>query len=273
MKIGLEQFKCIAPLLFGLCGTAACLAAEPPGGEPGLYVGAFGGLGAVNSTSLQQRGAVFLNPPRKVPVLPINADGDTGSSTDVALGGIQVGYEWNRWNLAADWGLQPAVELEGIYIGKHSPVGEMPVRPAFLGTQYVTVPTTAGVFLANAVFTLQTPYSSTIVPYAGIGAGVAIVSIRGADSANPSEPGINHFNSDSNASDTAFAMQVKVGLKGRISKNLSLFTEYRYLSIDATSYVFGSTDYPGVHLPTTSWHVDMGRQQYNLFVAGLQYKF
>jgi len=45
------------------------------------------------------------------------------------------------------------------------------------------------------------------------------------------------------------------------------------LSIDATSYKFGSTDYPGLHLPTATWHVNMGRQKYNLFVAGLQYKF
>lgn len=273
MEFGPKKPRHLAPLLFGLWGAGACAAAEPPGNEPGWYVGAFGGLGAVTSTSLQQRGAVFLRPPRRLPVLPINADGSTESSTDVALGGVQVGYEWNRWRLGSDWGLQPGVELEGFYIGKHSPVGEMPVRPRFLGTQYVTVPTTAGVFLANAVFTLQTPYSDRVFPYAGVGVGVAFVSIKGSDSANPSEPGINHFNSDSNASDTAFAMQLKVGLKGRISQRLSLFTEYRYLSIDSTRYTFGSTDYPGLHLPTTSWHVDMGRQQYNLFVAGLQYKF
>jgi len=273
MGLGLlKPLNHLAPLLLGLLSMSACFADEPPDDE-GLYVGAFGGLGAVQSTSLQQKGAVFLQPPDPSPKLPINAQGSTGSSTDVAVGGLQLGYEWNGWNVGSNWKLRPAVELEGIYIGKHSPVGEMPVRPTALGTQYVTVPTTAGVFLANAVFTLRTPYSDKIEPYAGIGAGVALVSIRGSDSANPSEPGINHFNSDSNASDTAFAMQAKVGLKGRIGKHLSLFAEYRYLSIDATSYTFGSTDYPGVHLPTTSWHVDMGRQQYNLFVAGLQYKF
>src|SRR3546814_7909204 len=38
------------------------------------------------------------------------------------------------------WGLKPAAELEGIYLGKHSPTGTMPVRPRFLGTQYVTIP-------------------------------------------------------------------------------------------------------------------------------------
>lgn len=246
--------------------------AQSANDDSGAYVGVFGGLGSALGTSLQQRGAVFLRPPQKYPILPINAKGSTGS-TQVGVGGIHVGYEWNRLKLGSDWGLRPAVELEGIYIGKHSPTGEMPVMPRFLGTQYVNVPATAGVLLTNAIFTLQTPYSSKVFPYLGLGAGVALTSIKGSNSANPSEPGINHFNSGPDASDSAFAMQLKAGIKGEISKHLTLFTEYRYLSIDGTRYTFGSTDYPGLHLPTAKWDVSMGRQQYNLFVVGLQYKF
>lgn len=248
-------------------------AAQQASNNQGMYIGVFGGLGAATATSLQQRGAVVLPPDAPVPLLPINAQGSTSSSTSVALGGAQLGYEWNRLNLGSNWALRPAIEAEGIYIGKHSPTGEMPVMPRFLGMQYVTVPTTVGVFLANAVFTFETPYSKRILPYVGVGAGMAFVSIKGADSANPSEPGINHFNSDPDASDSAFAMQIKAGLKGEISKNVTLFAEYRRLSINSTSYKFGATDYPGVHLPTHTWKVDMGRQNYNLFVAGLQYKF
>ncbi len=250
--------------------SGACVAAEP-GDEPGIYVGAFGGVGASIATSLQQRGAVHVNERFN---LPIHARGSTSSSTSVGLGGVHVGYEWNRMNLGqSSWGVKPAVELEGIYIGKHSPMGEMPVRPTALGMQYVTVPTTVGMVLANAVFTFDTPYSKRIKPYVGAGAGVAFVSIKGSDSANPSEPGINHFNSDPDASDSAFAMQIKAGVKAQVNKNLSLFTEYRYVSVDSTRYSFGATDYPGVHLPTAPWRVDMGRQKYNLFVAGLQYRF
>jgi len=190
------------------------------------------------------------------------------------LGGAHLGYQWDRWNLGqSQWGIKPAVELEGMYIGKHSPMGEMPVRPRALGMQYVTVPLTAGVLLANAVFTFQTPYSDRIFPYVGAGAGVAFLSIKGSDSANPSEPGINHFNSDPDASASAFAVQLKAGFKAEVHKNLYLFTEYRYLSIDSTSYTFGSTVYPGVHQSTDDWRVKLGRQKYNLFVAGLQYRF
>ncbi len=250
--------------------VSPCLA-DPGDSQAGAYVGAFGGVGASIATNLKQRGAVHINERFS---LPIHANGSTGSSTRVGVGGLQLGYEWDAWRpAAATWGVRPAAELEGIYIGRHSPTGEMPVRPAALGTQYVTVPTKVGLLMANLVFTFETPYSNRVLPYVVVGAGAAFVSIKGSDSANPMEPGINHFNSDPDASDTAFAMQLKAGVKTEVRKNLHFFAEYRYLSIDATRYTFGATDYPGLHLPTAKWKVDMGRQNYNLFLAGLQYRF
>lgn len=74
-------------------------------------------------------------------------------------------------------------------------------------------------------FTIETPYSNKVFPYIGVGAGVAFVSIKGLDSANPSEPGINHFNSDPDASDSAFAMQLKG--KTPVSTVLSLTRKSR----------------------------------------------
>lgn len=261
-------FLSVYPLLAGLA-----LAAAPQNDqEGGFYIGMFGGLGTAESASLQQRGAVLLPPGSPLPILPVDAKGSTNSK-GLAAGGIHVGYEWKRWDLGSHWGLRPAAEMEGLYLGKHSPVGEMPVMPRVLGTQYVTIPMTAGVFLANAVFTLQTPLTDKVLPYVGVGIGMASLSIHGSDSANPSEPGINHFNSNPDASDSAFVFQLKLGLKSEVYQNLFLFAEYRYISINSTSYTFGATDYPGLHLPTTEWHVDLGHQQYNLFIVGLQYKF
>jgi len=104
-----------------------------------------------------------------------------------------------------------------------------------------------------------------------VGAGVARLSIQGANSTNPSEPGINHFDSGSDASATAFAMQFKAGVKGEVARNLLLFAEYRHLSLNPTRYTFGETLPP--HLPTDSWTVSLGRQSYNLFAADLQLRF
>jgi opacity protein-like surface antigen len=130
---------------------------------------------------------------------------------------------------------------------------------------------TVGVVLANAVLTVQTPWSSRIFPDLGAGAGVARLSIKGANSTNPGEPGTNHFDSGPDASATAFAMQFKAGLKGEVAMNLLLFAEYRHLFLNPTQYTFGQTLPP--HLPTVSWTVSLGRQSYNLFVAGLQASF
>jgi opacity protein-like surface antigen len=110
----------------------------------------------------------------------------------------------------------------------------MPIAPGVLGTQEVTLPMTVGVVLATAVLTVQTPWSSRIFPDLGVGAGVARLSIQGANSTNPSEPGINHFDSGPDASATAFAMQFKAGLKGEVARNLHLFAEYRHLTLNPT---------------------------------------
>jgi hypothetical protein len=186
----------------------------------------------------------------------VDAQGKTGGEP-VGVLGLQAGYEWKRQTFGpSEWALKPAAELEGLYIGQQSPVGDMPITPSVLGTQYVTLPMTVGVVLANAVLTVQTPWSSKILPYLGVGAGVARVSIQGANSTNPSEPGINHFDSSPDASATAFAMQFKVGVKGEVARNLLLFAEYRHLSLNPTQYTFGETLPP--HLPTDSWTVSLG---------------
>lgn len=114
---------------------------------------------------------------------------------------------------------------------------------------------TVGVMLANAVLTVQTPWSSRILSYLGVGAGVARLSIKGANSTNPSEPGINHFDSGPDASATAFAMQFKAAPNGEAARNLFLFAEYRYLTINSTQYTFGETLPP--HVPTDSWTVSL----------------
>lgn len=265
MRLNLITRLGLALLAFTLAGAGITTAHAQ-----GIYAGIFGGYGSARSANLEQQGAVILGPRLR---LPIKATGPT-DSTHLGMGGLQLGYEWQGWKAnEANWAVRPALELEAVYLGKHSPLGTMPVRPSALGTQYVTLPMTTGLVLANAVFTFDTPYSNTFFPYIGLGAGAAFMSIKGSDSANPSEPGINHFNSDPNASSAAFALQLKLGLKAQVQENTLLFAEYRHISISPSSYTFGETDYPGLHQPTLPWNVSLGRQKYNFFVVGLQYKF
>lgn len=258
--------------LLGLLPTLSVAATEPATASGhGFYAGLTGGWGTTASTRLRQRGTVLLGHSLR---LPIDADGSTGSHTHVSALGLQLGHAWRSRALGeTSWHWQPAVELEGLRVGKHAPVGTMPVRPRALGTQYVTIPMTSTVVMAGGVVTLRTPYSQRILPYVGLGAGYARTSIEGSDSANPSEPGINHFNSDPDASDSAFALQARIGVSGEVHERLTLFAEYRHLSIAATRYRFGATDYPGEHPPTEEWDVDLGRQKFDLLLLGLRYRF
>lgn len=274
------RIHCLKPLLWSIALAAglglspvswAQDAAQGTASTGGFYMGVLGGLGSSHATSLRQRGTVLL--PHPLPNLPIDAAGDTDTQR-LGMGGIQLGYEWDGLRPGqGQWGWRPAVELEGLYLGKHTPKGTMPVHPAFLGTQYVTVPTRGYLLMANGVMALETPYSRRFFPYLGLGVGVARLSISGADSANPLEPGINHFNAGSSAHGTAFAYQVRLGIRGQLTPALSVFTEYRHLGIARSRYTFGRTDYPGEHPPTDRWDVRMGRLKYDMFVVGLQYRF
>jgi opacity protein-like surface antigen len=251
-------------------GSSVCLAADEPSAQ-GVYVGLFGGFGSSSATNMRQEGGFYLPGPFGTRV-NVDANGNTGAAGPVGVLGAQLGYEWNRLPLgASQWAVTPAVELEGLYIPRQTPTGDMPITPGALGTQYVVFPMTVGVLLANVVLTVPTPYSSRILPYVGVGAGLARVWVQGANSLNPNEPGVNHFDSGPDASASAFAMQLKAGLKGEVTRSLLLFAEYRYLAINSTGYTFGSTLPP--HFPTDTWKVSLGPQAYNLFVAGLQVRF
>ena len=124
-------------------GASPCFAADTPS-EQGFYIGVFGGAGTALSMGARQEGGFYLPGPLNTRV-GVDAQGKSGGEP-VGVLGLQAGYEWKRQAFGpSEWGLKPAAELEGIYIGQQSPVGDMPITPSVLGTQYVTLPMTVGV--------------------------------------------------------------------------------------------------------------------------------
>ena len=235
-----------------------------------LYIGAFGGVGSFGEVSMQQVGTVITQPP--FPDINVDARG-SADSVVAPIVGVQLGYELKKWDVSTSgWSIGMAAEVEGLYLTVE-PEGALDIDPYLLGTQYVSLPLNGGAVLVNAVFSLRTPHSEAITPYVGLGAGYGAVFIDGSNSTNPSEPGINHFNSEPDASSGGLALQAKIGVRALISSSWSVFTEFRHIYIGSTEYTFGETDYPGEHLPTTKWNVDLGEQNYNLWVSGLSYNF
>lgn len=238
-----------------------------------FYIGGFGGGLYSTSTHMYQMGTAFFTPP-----LAVYAHGDTGS-TSSGFGGFQIGYEAALSAMrfgCSGWGVTPSVEIEGFWY-KHNKSGHLFNNTLGRLEEHdflVSFRMHAGVYLANLVLAVQNPWlGEKFTPYVGGGVGAARLSISNATSiqVSPAEA-FNHFNSKQSDSSWAFAAQAKAGLRYNICDRFHIFGEYRYVFLDTTKYILGSTSYPiADHVPTTPWNVQIKNLHYNAFTVGLQY--
>lgn len=255
----------------GYSGSMGCMA---PCAAPGkIYVGVFGGSGSSNKFHINQYGTAFYTEAAGGP-LAVNAFGKSNNPSK-GFFGAHLGYQWAEIlvNPCYQWGIAPAVELEGYYIGKTTfTAHDVNNNTARLPEHdfVVKYPTKTDVFLGNVILNLNV-CSSAFHPYLGLGIGSAINSIRHADAkqVSPPEAGINHFNSHSSDRAATFAGQAKIGLRYDIC-NFSVFADYRWVYLSSTSYAFGSTVYTG-HPETSNWQVKMNPRNYSLGTIGIQY--
>ena len=237
-----------------------------------MYAGVFGGGGSSNINSIDQMGTVYFIEAQGGP-LSVNAVGS--SSTDgAALFGMQIGHEWTSGAPEGSWGLLPAVEFEGLYLtGTQS--AQLNNGNVRLAEQVFddSFPMDNFALLANAVVSFQTPLVN-FYPYIGGGLGMTNVKIDGATSLQlqPAEPGLNHFNANTNSSALGLSAQVKAGFRVNLTDRMYLFTEYRYLYAGSTTHTFGSTQDP-THAPTSPWTVQLKDMNYHLGVGGIGFDF
>lgn len=282
-------------LAIGLTSVSPLQAAEH---SRGLYLGLFGGGSSSVSNDFTQSAIAYKREgdgqAHANYDLRVDGTGTTHSKAG-AVGGLHIGYEGSEipmGNGQSGWGLRPAVEFEGYYLGtsvsgnlanpQYEPgidldypandhgiaAGEHTFKNAFN--------LDAGVLLINAVFTVKTPWSTKIFPYIGGGIGGAITALSEGDSTQLTpeyEATVNHFNSNPNASSSGFAVQAKAGGRAELVDNLSVFAEYRYLNISATNYVFGQTVYPGTHSVTSNWHSHFDAMGFHSATLGIDYNF
>jgi opacity protein-like surface antigen len=263
-------------LLALICSNAAGQDLDWPASR-GFYVGVFGGGGGSSNVNVTQSGYALYptgGPPDGLGPLYVNAPGTT-SSKGAGLVGVQIGQEWPGWSVGGNgWGLLPAFEFEAYYLGDTqeghlvNPTARLPEHEFV-----VSLPMNTGVFLANAVISLQTPLRR-IHPYLGAGVGTSYVSIDGADSTQIKfpEPGVNHFNSGPDSSRWSFAVQAKAGVRFDLTERIWLFSEYRFQNIRFSDYTFGATVYPN-HIATTDWNVHVGSISRHLAVGGVGLSF
>jgi opacity protein-like surface antigen len=236
-----------------------------------FYLGAYGGAVYSSASTISQMGTALFPEAAGGP-LAVEARGHT-KTTSAGFGGVQLGYEWSkRLGKNSDWAIAPTAEIESYWFSRHvkgnlfnaTDTERLPEHD-FVDSFHMN----EGVYLANFVLSLNNRLR--LVPYVGAGVGATRLSLHDADSAQiaPPEPGINHFNSRTHDSSWAFAAQVKAGLRYGIGR-FHVFGEYRYLFVDFSNYIFGSTVYP-THAHTTPWNVKFQNNQYNGFAFGVQF--
>lgn len=237
-----------------------------------LYIGGFGGGLYSNSSSVRQLGTAFFSE-ELGGALAVSGKGKFKKES-TGFGGVQVGYEFAN-NSCCDWSISTAAELEAYWFNNtrkgnlHNYLSESRLEEHDFRNSFKV---NSGVYLANAVFSLNSSSLCSFTPYVGVGIGATRLSFKNATSfqTNPAEPDVNHFNSLRNDTSWAFAAQAKVGLRYDFCESFHIFGEYRYLYVDSSNYIFGSTDSEG-HAPTSPWNVRVNNTQYNAFVFGLQY--
>jgi hypothetical protein len=275
----LRPTLCMLSLLLGSAVHAGTMGTESIDAPGTIYIGAFGGAGSLSGTEMTQSGVSFYPEAAGGPLL-VNAHG-TSDSSSVWLVGGHLGYQWpsnifkTLNNINAKFTLTPATELEGYYIGGIKVRGDdINSETARLDEHDFldTYPSSVGVFLVNAVLSVNASDFEQFHPYVGVGAGASVISISNASSIqlSPPEPGINHFNGKTDNTATSFAAQAKVGMNFNLNQGANVFIEYRFLYLAATNYVFGPTAYPG-HNVTTPWNVTIGNHYYSMGTAGIQY--
>lgn len=240
-----------------------------------FYVGIFGGGGSSNKINVNQYATAYLLEASGGP-LAVDAFGTLNSESS-AFFGLQLGYQMQEILLSstpsARWTLSPAIELEGYGMNNSSFNAAVVNNTDRLDAHdfAVTYPMSRNVFLGNMVIGFNNP-CLMVHPYIGFGIGSALMRITGATAiqTDPLEAGLNHYNSNSNASDSAFAGQIKLGLSYDFNQYVSVFADYRWLYIASSSFVFGSTVVPG-HSATSSWQVSLDAQKYNLANLGLRF--
>jgi opacity protein-like surface antigen len=237
-----------------------------------FYIGVFLGRMYPSASRVSQSGTSLKKEAQDGP-LAVLAIGDLNGHGSFS-GGLHLGYNLKHdFYLCQNYKITPSVEIEGYwYKSKKSGQLNNDAAPRLPNHEfYDTFPMYAGVYLANAVFSLNT--CSCLSPYAAIGVGASRTSIYNAYSlqVDPAEPNLNHFNTDANESSWTFAFQAKLGLGFKLCDRLNMFAEYRYLFLDFNNYQFGSTKYTG-HAVTTPWNVKFENSNYNAFILGIRFE-
>jgi len=231
--------------------------------DSGMYVAVEGGADFTNVNGTRQYQIGDVGPTRFFDSGIFKGDGN-GTNTVGGVGGIKVGYDFEPYDITEGLRLQPAVELEALYIGgtdknnfSYSPGELITVKSSY---------TNAAVLLNGIVrFKIDCP----VTPYLGFGIGTEYFNANNISLStdHASGGGSVSYGSYDNGN-WVLAGQGLFGLDISLNKNWSLFTEYKFIILDDPRTKvsnFGSTGADYLYRP--------GFIGQNIGTAGVKYSF
>jgi opacity protein-like surface antigen len=203
---------------------------QPMQSDAGFYVAAYGGVNF--STDYGDRRTVISTRGTNANVTPDAIHSDIGG-----VGGIKGGYNFESFPVCEGLRLQPAVEVEGLYIGMRS-------KAASDGAYNDTTSYNNAAGLVNGIirFKIAEGFMAHFVPYVGVGAGVEYVTSH----TNLNIGGVHA--GDAGDQDLDFAAQALAGVDFNINRHWTLFTEYKFIDalgtdLKSPSVTRGGADY------------------------------
>jgi opacity protein-like surface antigen len=202
---------------------------QPVESDAGFYVAAYGGVNF--STDYGNRRTVISAGGANANVTPDAVHSDIGG-----VGGVKGGYNFESFPVCEGLRLQPAVELEGLYIGMRSKAAS---NGAFNDT--TSYNNAAGLVNGIIRFKIADGFLAHFVPYVGVGAGVEYVTAH----TDLNVGGVHAGNAGDQ--DLDFAAQALAGIDYNINRHWTIFTEYKFIDALGTDLkspsVAGGADY------------------------------
>jgi opacity protein-like surface antigen len=224
------------------------IAPAPESSDAGFYVAAFGGVNfdtwyGNNRQTLSTAGGSTISSQS-------NIDSEWGGA-----GGVKIGYNFESTH-AGFLLLQPAVELEGLYIGMDASKATNVFAP---GNSERFSTNSADMFV-NGI--LRFKNSSIVTPYIGLGIGGQYLTQHAEITRTAGGP-FTGFDT----SDFDFAAQGLFGIDVAITEHISLFTEYKFIEALGTDAKNANV------LGNTTYRFKPDQIQQNLITAGVKYTF
>ena len=234
--------------------------------DAGPYVAAYGGANFAQD---------YHDPHINVNTVGIGSFHFNGRTDDGwgAVGGIKFGYNFASFPIGGDFRLQPAVEVDALYLGSHAdnnystPIAS--TAPATGSSIVLRDRFESAAAFVNGLVRLKT--GTLITPYVGIGVGSEYVNSTGSRAVVT-----NYFSGNSGSSNSGslsssefdFAAQVIAGFDLEIAKHWDLFTEYKFITVFSPDLHYNTIDSFGDSLNERDSYIFQ-----HLITAGLKYNF